>query len=312
MLENLAIVFPGQGSQYIGMGKDFYDSFDLVKKYFDMMNEIKGSDLKSLIFSGDPDLLRETDNAQVAIYTLSSAIFSLLREEGIIPKFLAGHSLGEYSAIASSEILSFEDCLKLVSKRGGFLKEASNKNIGKMVAVLGISSDKIESIVKDLNILGEKIEVANYNSPSQTVCSYLGNDENFKIIEEKFLSSGAKRVVKLNVTGSFHSSFMNMASEKLSVELKKYQLSSPKIPVVFNYNASCETDIDKIKNLMINQVNHSVKWVETVKFFVKNGINTILEVGPGNVLSGLNKKIDSSLKVFNIEKKDDFLSFIKS
>lgn len=312
MLESLAIVFPGQGSQYIGMGKDFYDSFDLVKRYFDKMNEIEGRDLTNLIFSGDADLLKETDNAQVSIYTLSSAIFALLKEEGIVPDFLAGHSLGEYTAISSSGILSFEDCLKLVSKRGKFLKEASSKNIGGMFAVLGLTLDKVESTIKNLKDIGEKIEIANYNSPLQTVCSYLGDEENFKVIEEKFLFSGAKRVVKLNVSGPFHSSFMNMASEKISVELEKYKLNSPRIPLVFNYSACAENNIESIKTFIINQVNHPVRWVETIKYFVQNGVKNILEVGPGRVLSGLNKKIDISLNIFNIDKKDDFVSFIKS
>ncbi len=309
-IKNLAIVFPGQGSQYVGMGKDFYDKFDLVKEYFSIMNSAKNKDISDMIFNGSPEDLKQTEIAQISIYTLSIAIFELLKIKNIIPSFVAGHSLGEYTALTASEVFSFKDGINLVSKRGEFIKNACNIHKGGMFAVIGMEEEKINEIVAQLVDKKIEIEIANYNSPGQIVLSYKGDTSTVKEITDCFNNNGAKRLIELNVSGPFHSSFMNTASESLKIELEKIDLKNPKIPIVFNYNANEENDIFKMKNCILNQVNHSVQWIKTVNYFVNNGIDTIIEVGPGKVLSGLNKKIDKNLKIYNIENLETFESVV--
>ena len=301
MRKNLAFVFPGQGSQYIGMGKDFYENYEIAKQYFEITNKVLGFDLTDIIFNGTEDELKQTEITQPAIYTLSCIISKILEQKNIIPAYLAGHSLGEYAALTAADVFGFEDGIKLVVARGEFIKNACLENKGGMIAVLGLEENEIKQYVDDLVKKGIKVEIANYNSPGQIVLSYKGDAEVAKQITDYFTSNNAKRMIELNVSGPFHSSFMKKASQSLEKEIEKYQIKKPKILVIFNYNAKAENEVDKIKNCIINQVNNSVRWIDTVNLMVKNGVDTIVEVGPGRVLSGLNKKIDRNIKIYNID-----------
>ncbi|MDR0676481.1 MAG: ACP S-malonyltransferase, partial [Elusimicrobiota bacterium] len=196
MINNLAIVFPGQGSQYVGMGKDLYDNFDIVKEYFDIMNNInkdKFAKLSDIIFNGTNEELKQTEVAQIGIYTLSCSIFQILKSKNIVPVFVAGHSLGEYSALTAAETFNFKNGIKLVAKRGEFIKKASQENKGGMIAIIGLDKDNVEKNVKALTKKNIKIEIANYNSPEQIIISYKGDKTTMSEISQYFAQNGAKR-----------------------------------------------------------------------------------------------------------------------
>jgi [acyl-carrier-protein] S-malonyltransferase len=309
MIKNLAFVFPGQGSQYIGMGKDFYESYDIAKDYFSITNKVLGKNLSDIIFNGTEEDLKQTEITQPAIYTVSCIISKILEQKNIIPAYLAGHSLGEYTALTAGNIFNFEDGINLVKKRGEFIKNACLQNKGGMIAVLGLEEENIRQYVADLSKKNIEVEIANYNSPGQIVLSYKGDELVLKEITDYFITNNAKRMIPLNVSGPFHSSFMKTASLELEYEISKYEINIPEIPVIFNYNAQPEFEVENIKNCIIKQVNNSVKWIDTINFMVKNGVDTIVEVGPGRVLSGLNKKIDRNLKIYNIDTIESLSNF---
>lgn len=298
----VAFIFSGQGSQYIGMGKELYDSIPECQNIYDKANEVLGFDLKGLIFNGDRDELNITENTQPAILTTSIAILQAIKEKGITPEIVAGLSLGEYSALVASGALSFESAVSLVKKRGRFMQEAVPQGIGSMAAVIGLPENKISDV---LEIASEKgiVEIANYNTNNQIVIG--GEKAAVDFAAELLKEAGARRVIPLNVSGPFHTSLLNEASIKLEKELANINFNKPKIKVITNVTANYISNKDQIKDLLKEQVKSSVKWSKTIEKMIDEGIDTFIEIGPLKTLSGFVREIskDKNIKVniFNIE-----------
>lgn len=304
-MSKIAFIFPGQGAQYIGMAKDFYDQKPECKEVFDIATRELGIDMAKLCFIENEDL-NKTEYTQAAMLT---ACISMLRavEANIKPDMTAGLSLGEYSALVANGILSFEDAIRLVRKRGCFMEHEVPDGKGTMAAVLGMDSDKIESICKSVSEeVGQPVEPANYNCPGQIVIS---GEKNAVLEANKKLSeAGAKRVLELKVSGPFHSVMLKGAGDKLAEELKKVKLNVSQIPYVTNVTAEViteEVSREEICNLLQKQVYSPVKWQQCVEKMIEDGIDTFIEIGPGKTLSGFLKKIDRTKTVINIEKLED-------
>jgi len=298
-MEKCAYLFAGQGSQYVGMGKDLYESFPESKAVFDKADKILGFSLSGLMFGGDPEMLKLTINSQPAILTASIAAFEAFRARNDIkPEFTAGLSLGEYSALVASGTLTFEVGIKLVRKRAEIMDEASRKYPGKMAAVLDLSPEKVQDIC-----LKSGAEIANLNAPGQVVIS--GKAEAVTKAKELCEQAGAKRVIELDVSGGFHSSLMFEASAELKHFLDNTPFSSPVVPVVSNYTARPQYKISQVIENLTLQMYSSVKWEPSMRFMLGQGITKFFEFGPGKVLKGLMRRIDSSAQVVSIEKKED-------
>lgn len=298
----IAFIFSGQGSQYIGMGKELYDNIPSCKKIYDKANEVLGFDLKELIFNGDKEELNITENTQPAILTTSIAILQAIKDKGINPDIVAGLSLGEYSALVASEALDFETAVSLVKKRGRFMQEAVPQGIGSMVAVIGLNEDKIKKVLKVASERGI-VEIANYNTNNQIVIG--GESEAVEFASELLKESGARRVIPLKVSGPFHTSLLNQASIKLKNEFENIHFNTPKIKTITNVTADFIENGDEIKNLLINQVKSSVRWSETIERMLDEGIDTFIEIGPLKTLSSFVREISKEKKVavniFNVE-----------
>jgi [acyl-carrier-protein] S-malonyltransferase len=281
-----AFVFPGQGSQFVGMGKD------LAEKYLEQANQILGFDLKKLCLEGPAEELKKTEITQPAVLTISVAAFELLKSKKVVmPEALAGHSLGEYSALVAASALSFEDAVKIVHVRGKFMQEAVPLGEGAMAAVIGAEN----SLVKDICQQTGEVWPANYNSPGQIVIS--GKKRDVETACERLNQAGVKRIVPLAVSAPFHSPLMQPAAEKLKVELDKVQIKDAEVPVVANVTADYVFKGDEIRTLLIKQVTNPVLWEDSIKKMLSHGITGFVEVGPGNVLSGLVKRIDRNTEV---------------
>ena len=298
----IAFIFSGQGSQYIGMGKELYDNIPSCKKIYDKANEVLGFDLKELIFNGDKEDLNITENTQPAILTTSIAILQAIKDKGINPDIVAGLSLGEYSALVASEALDFETAVSLVKKRGRFMQEAVPQGIGSMVAVIGLDENKIK---KTLKVASEKgvVEIANYNTNNQIVIG--GEKQAVEFASELIKECGARRVIPLKVSGPFHTSLLNEASIKLKNEFKNIHFNDPKIKTITNVTADFIENGSEIKNLLINQVKSSVRWSETIERMIDEGIDTFIEIGPLKTLSSfvreISKEKKATVKIFNVE-----------
>jgi len=298
----VAYIFPGQGAQYAGMGKDLYESSPAAKEIFDKANSILKVDIKKLCFEGPAEELSTTSNSQPAIFTASIAALRAYETSQYsgqyIPKFSLGLSLGEYTALVAAGCMTFEDALVLVRKRAEYMEEASKKNPGKMACVLGMDVKAVDDLCKGLGC-----EIANLNCPGQVVVS--GKINNIELLASLAKDKGAKRVLMLDVSGPFHSSLMNTARDKLKDYIDKVQFFAPKMKFVSNVDAKEQTDIVKIKDNLIKQVNSKTLWEESIRLVSSSGIGTFLEIGPGQVLKGLLKKIDPKLEVKNFGTMQD-------
>ncbi len=288
-----AYVFPGQGAQFVGMGKDLYDNSPIAKEYFEKANDILGFRITDLMFEGTPEDLRQTKVTQPAVF-LHSVISSIALGDEFKPEMVAGHSLGEFSALVAAGALTFEDGLKLVYARAMAMQKACEIEPSTMAAVLGMSDEDVEAVCEEVN--KEFVVVpANYNSPGQLVISgsIEGIDKACEILKEK----GAKRALKLPVGGAFHSPLMEPARKELQAAIEAAVVSSPICPVYQNVNANPQTDPISIKKNLIAQLTAPVRWTQTVKNMINDGANEFFELGPGDVLKGLVKKVSSDVIV---------------
>lgn len=308
-MTKIGFIFPGQGAQYVGMGLDLYEKYQASRDIFDSANSVLGIDLKKICFEGPEGELTKTDISQPAIVTTSIAALKALEQEihaagkALAPAAAAGLSLGEYSALAAAGVLSFEDAVKLVYKRGQFMQQAAEINKGTMASVLGLSREAVEKISKDAGV-----QIANLNSPGQIVIS--GLTDNISKAAEIARAEGASRVVTLNVSGAFHSRYMEDAASRLEKELEHAMFFKPKFAVLANATAGYQNNPEDIKKNLISQVTGSVLWEDSVRLMAKDGISVMLEIGPGTVLKGLVRRIDSNIKVYNIGKVKDIEEFV--
>ncbi|WP_424555433.1 ACP S-malonyltransferase [Streptococcus agalactiae] len=301
-MNKVAFLFAGQGAQKLGMARDLYETFPIVKETFDKASHVLGYDLRELI-DKDSDKLNQTKYTQPAILTTSIAIYRLiLKEIGLRPDMVAGLSLGEYSALVASGAIRFEDAVVLVSRRGQLMEEAAPSGSGKMVAVLNADRQVIEEACKKASHLGI-VSPANYNTPKQIVIG--GESIAVNAAVEELKQQGVKRLIPLNVSGPFHTALLKPASQKLSEVLDKVHFSVSEIPVIGNTEAQIMKK-DDIKTLLARQVMEPVRFDESIETMTKMGMSQVVEIGPGKVLSGFLKKIDSSLSVYSVEDKIGF------
>ena len=300
-MSKIAFLYPGQGAQYVGMGKDLYENNAKAKQYFDSIFDGLEIDLKTVMFEGPEETLKETKYTQPAIVAMSLVLTKLFMEEkGVKPDFVAGHSLGEYSAIGAAGILSFEDTVKLAAKRGEIMNVVAKEVNGTMAAILGLTSDKI---VEVLSTVEGTVEAVNFNEPTQTVIA--GDVKAVEAACEALKAAGAKRALILPVSGPFHSSLMKPAGEELKVVLDTLIFNGSDVKLVANTSVEFVSEVEELKEELYKQTFGPVRWVETIAKLKENGVTEFYEIGPGKVLKGLVKKIDKELEVTNLEKLDD-------
>jgi [acyl-carrier-protein] S-malonyltransferase len=294
----LAFVFPGQGAQYVGMGKQIAESFKSADDIFNQATEALGFDVKKMIFESDDETLKITENTQPTIVTTSIACMQPLLEKGIKPDVVAGLSLGEYCAHVAAGTMSFKDAVTLVKKRGRFMQEAVPVGVGTMAAILGMENQDVIECCKLASEAGV-VEPANFNCPGQIVVA--GEVKGVERLIELAKEKGAKRAMLLPVSAPFHCSLLKPAGDKLKIELENISLEEMKIPVVTNVTAEYILDKTRVKDLLINQVSNPVLWENCIKKMLEEGVDTFVEIGPGKVLSGFIKKINKEVKTLNVE-----------
>ncbi len=299
-----AVMFPGQGSQAIGMAKEFYDRYSFVKNIFKKADEVLEFPISKLILEGPSDQLNITENTQPSIFLVSYSIFSVVKSEFNIDlnkaKYFAGHSLGEYSALTAANSIDFENAIRLLKKRGRSMQLAVPFGKGAMIAILGQEIKNIEKIL--LNIGVENCQIANDNCPGQIVVSGTLSEINKLIDTLKKLSI---KNIKLPVSAPFHCKLMKTSTEIMKKEINNTKFNTPSPKIIFNVNALEQDNIDTIKNLLIEQIESTVKWRESVQYMIKNGVKKFIEIGPGKVLTGLVKRIDKNVEAYSINNDED-------
>ena len=298
-MAKIAFVFPGQGAQVVGMGKDVYDHSAKAKEVFDRASEAVDLDLKALCFE-ENDNINITEYTQAAMVTASVAILKKIEEMGLKPDLTAGLSLGEYCALVASDVMSFEDAVKVVRQRGILMQDTVPAGEGAMSAVLGMKKEAIEAVLPDVEGI---VTIANYNCPGQIVIS--GESEAVAKAGDALKEAGAKRVLPLKVSGPFHSPMLKPAGEKLLDVLVDVEVNDPKVPYVSNTTAEFITNKDEVKKLLGRQVYSSVCWEQSIEKMIADGADTFVEIGPGKTLCGFMRKIDRSVKAINIAKVED-------
>jgi [acyl-carrier-protein] S-malonyltransferase len=293
----IAFVFPGQGSQYVGMGKEIHDNFDLARETFKEASDALGYDLAGLCFNGPKEELDKTFRTQPCILTASIAIYKVLLSRSIEPLVVAGHSLGEYSALVAAEVLSFKDAVRLTEKRGQFMQDAVPEGKGLMAAILGMDRDKVDGICKSLQ--SGYAYPANYNCPGQIVIA--GEKSAVEEAINLCKDAGAKRAVPLSVSVPSHCKLMDSASRRLAESFENINFNIPRIPFVNNADAVFLDNIESIKNSLVRQISSPLLWEDSIMAIAGSGISNFVEVGPGKVLSGLVKRIVSDANVLNVE-----------
>ncbi len=279
-----AFIFPGQGAQKVGMGKEFYDEFSVSKAFFDEASEAVGLDLKALCFQ-ENDKINITEYTQVCLLTTSVAILKVLEEQGVKPDVSAGLSLGEYCSLVATGAMKDTDAAKAVRQRGIFMEKEVPAGVGGMAAIIGMEADKIQAAIQDI----DEVQIANYNCPGQIVIS--GKKEAVLAGSKACQEAGARRAIQLNVSGPFHSSLLVGAGEKLEKVLDEFSLQDPVVPYLANCTADYVTQADSIKPLLVRQVSNSVMWQQSIERMVQDGVEVFVEIGPGTSLAGFNKKI---------------------
>jgi len=298
-VNKLAFVFPGQGAQAVGMGKDFCEQYDVAKKLFQQADEALGYSIREMCFEGPAEDLKLTANTQPAILTMSVIANEILKEHGIQPDVTGGHSLGEYSALVAADVLDFQDAVLLVHKRGQFMQEAVPVGQGGMAAIIGLADEVIVDACEKATKNAGEVQAVNFNCPGQTVIA--GTTAGVEAAVELLKEAGAKKAVILPVSAPFHSTLMKPAAEKLAAELDKVTIRDAKIPVVSNFTGELETKAEEIKANLVAQADHPVKWIDCVNTMKAFGADTFVEAGPGKTLCGFNRRIDKALTSMNVE-----------
>lgn len=302
--KNIAFLFPGQGAQYCGMGKDFFDNFSVARETFEEAEDLLKMNLIKITFEGPENVLTETKHSQVAIFVNSIAVLRAIRENvsDIVPKVCAGLSLGEYTALCASGKLSFDSAVDVVRRRAQYMNDACEETQGAMAVVLGLSAEEVELIVSEVD-MPEDLWAANFNCPGQVVLS--GTQKGIERGTECAKAHGAKRVMPLQVHGAFHSGLMASAQEKLAPYIAKLPLVDTDIGLVSNVTGDFVHSIDEIRNCLVKQVTGSVRWEQGIKAIEMSGVDSYIEIGCGKVLSGLNKRIGVKSPTFNVDKVGD-------